>query len=1147
MSTQQTEREKQSPVPQGIARSPTPPSLVQQGQFPPPLPPRRPVGSKYRGWYIGIAVAVLLLLILSLGLFTFAQFGPGQQGTQVRPTTPPSTVQPTSPPVTATPGGSDQTPTPVPGVVLGPQACPSGIGDPARWNTIIGTNNGERSVESVSCANILDNPSLQALVTVRHTNVNRTLDVYVFDHITATNPSRIFLLQGLLKGDAKISGYNSVMTAEVDKNSSLNAGKPVSAMTPDLFREFDWSGEEGTLVQTAFPGLFPDLTRYQAEADQARINQGQDSWKNDPAQVAGRLTKQLFQWNRSLTTKVLSGGSSRDVSATVYVEETPIPNGPKIGPNVKVTLSRLEGNTHNFWVAIVVQDGTNFTLTNIHPRSQINSPLRLEGKGSAYEGEVGYGVVLDHLYTDIGHVILRATGVGMGYSPYSTNVAYNTTFTQGVQEGIVEAQQSSGGLSADIATAVVVKVLLSPEPGVALGEVPCPSSVKDAQHWNAVLGLDGTSATVTGITCANMKGNPSLQGLVTVSHPSTDTMDVYVFDRITDTHPVQLFKLQGLYKGLAVISGYSTIMTGEVDRASSINQGKTGDQLTVDLFREFKWAEGSGTFKQVAFPGIFPDLTRYQAELDQRAVNGGQDTWKNDPAQVAKALVARFFDWKRPVTTKVLSGGGAQDVDASVQVQETPLQGTSLSQSVVVTLSRLEGNTNNFWVAIAVDDSSMLTLTNIPARSVITSPVTVKGTGAAFEAVIGKAVVYDHLASDIGHAQVTGDKGMGQANYSTGVAYTTSYKQGVQEGLVAVYESNGGISDEIFTAVMRKVMINPGTSSGPDGITDPAYWNTFISAPPHIVVADSVTFANLLGRPSQQAMVVGREILGGGPVYRSVFVFDNITAPKPTLLFKVVHLLQGDAKISVYNTIMTAQVDANFPLSSSDFPVGKHGNIYREFKWSDGAGTFTQTAFPGIFPDLTRYQAELDQGAVNGGQDTWKNDPAKVAQQLAVKLLKWSVNAQATVVSGGGSQDVDATVQVHSTGPDHPTITVTLSRLEGNTHNMWVAIAVADGSTMSITSPVKWDVLHSPVAVKGTGSAFEGDVGTVFVLDHLYNDIGHAKGVPASNGKTTFTATVPYTSTFKGGTQEGVLAYYTYSQADGAIAGAVIQKVLLSA
>ena len=74
------------------------------------------------------------------------------------------------------------------------------------------------------------------------------------------------------------------------------------------------------------------------------------------------------------------------------------------------------------------------------------------------------------------------------------------------------------------------------------------------------------------------------------------------------------------------------------------------------------------------FPGLFPDLTRYQAEMDQRSVNDGQESWKNDPAKVASSLVATFFGWTQQVMTKVLSGGGPRDVDATVQVQNILMQ-----------------------------------------------------------------------------------------------------------------------------------------------------------------------------------------------------------------------------------------------------------------------------------------------------------------------------------------------------------------------------------------------------------------------------------------------------------------------------------------
>ena len=101
---------------------------------------------------------------------------------------------------------------------------------------------------------------------------------------------------GLVKGDAKISGYNTVLTAQADELSALNRGKPVSEMTADLFREFDWSSKVSKLVQVAFPGFFPDMTRYQAEADQAQAQPGTsalETQRDDGCQRPGRELAQL--------------------------------------------------------------------------------------------------------------------------------------------------------------------------------------------------------------------------------------------------------------------------------------------------------------------------------------------------------------------------------------------------------------------------------------------------------------------------------------------------------------------------------------------------------------------------------------------------------------------------------------------------------------------------------------------------------------------------------------------------------------------------------------------------------------------------------------------------------------------------------------
>jgi hypothetical protein len=281
--------------------------------------------------------------------------------------------------------------------------------------------------------------------------------------------------------------------------------------------------------------------------------------------------------------------------------------------------------------------------------------------------------------------------------------------------------------------------------------------------------------------------------------------DVFVFDNINASQPQVLWHESRLLHGDAKISGYETVMTSQVDVNSSINTGKSEAALTNDLFREFKWSDGAGTLVQTAFPGFFPDMTRWQAEAAQAQVNAGQNTWRNDPVTVAKSLAAKLMNWKGTLTTKVLSGGGPNDVNATIQVLGTPIQ--SAQPTIVVTLSRLEGNTHNMWEVIGVKDGTTLTLTNIPSGTLISSPVTLKGTGSAFEAVIGQGVVYDHLFTNIGHAQLTGSPGMGIANFSIQVPYTSSFKGGAQEGIVVAYQDMGGLSSGYSSAVVVKVMI----------------------------------------------------------------------------------------------------------------------------------------------------------------------------------------------------------------------------------------------------------------------------------------------------------------------------------------------------
>ena len=804
MSTKQTDVNNMPETPPGDTPSLYTADTVQQVKTSPPgsslpPPPRRPVrsGPSRNYWFAVAAVVVVVALIFSIFALVVAQQGqhPASHPTPT-PTAPGTTA-------TATPGGETKV-TPTPGVTQGPQNGPASVNDPAYWDSVLGTAGTNGKVESVSFANMLGTPTLQALVTVRHSDANATLDVYVFDKITNAKPAQLFKLPGLIKGDAKISYYNSVMTAEVDRNSMSNAGKNSGQWTADLFREFAWDQDTGTLAQVAFPGIFPDLTRYQAEASQALVNKGQDTWKNDPTRVAKNLVLRFFKWSRTITANVTSGGGANDVYATVQVQESPV-QGSRFGPTMEVTLSRLEGNTHNMWVAIAVRDGNTLTIQNIDARSQITNPVNIQGTGLPSEADIGNAYVLDHLYSVIGsaHVTKVPSASPSGVAPYSVTFQYTTTFHGGVQEGVVYVTSESTMMRDDISSAVMVKVLLTPEPGVVQGPVTCPPQILVPGYWDSIIGIDKNTMSVGTPSCANMKGLSTLQSVVPVYHTDGSfIVDVYVYDNILAAHPAQLFKLTGLFHGGAGISGYSTLLTQEVDKHSTANANKT-DDYTADLYREFVWSDGAGTFVQRAFPGFFPDLTRQQAEQDQLlTVNTGKDPWKKDAAQVALRMTQQFFKWSSSAKTSVLSGGRAQDVDAVVQVT-SPNRG---GMSVNVTLSRLEGNTHNMWVVIGVTSGNGLLTINTPVKGDrLSSPATITGTGSAFEGVIGQAFVLDHLYTSIGQAKVSG-AGNGKTTYKVSVPYTSSFQGGIQEGVVVVYmysQADGSIA----TAAMQKVML----------------------------------------------------------------------------------------------------------------------------------------------------------------------------------------------------------------------------------------------------------------------------------------------------------------------------------------------------
>src|SRR5713101_734795 len=366
---------------------------------------------------------------------------------------------------------------------------------------------------------------------------------------------------------------------------------------------------------------------------------------------------------------------------------------------------------------------------------------------------------------------------------------------------------SFDGIGASPATIHHSNEQLTPvTPGIQLGEQPCPALLKNPAHWTTVVNLR-IGQTIESVICGNLVGIPALQAVVVVRHTGdVRVLDIAVYNNIFSSTPVQLFALHGLLHGDVKISGYNTLLTAQSDPHSSLNKGLSPPQYEQDLFREFRWSDRARTLVQVAFSGIFPDLTRYQAELEQSLVNQGKgyQQWRLDVAQSARVFASTFLNWSPHVPVTVLSGGGLHDYKALVQVGNTA-HGDGI---VRISFTRLEGNNNGgLWEATSIEADGV-SITSPKSGEQTTSPLTVRGTSKALTGKLTKIIVLDHNHADIGQ-DVAPRFIEGRANepvaFSSSVPYTSSFQGGAQEGILALYVYN--TSGVIITVAMVKVLL----------------------------------------------------------------------------------------------------------------------------------------------------------------------------------------------------------------------------------------------------------------------------------------------------------------------------------------------------
>lgn len=340
---------------------------------------------------------------------------------------------------------------------------------------------------------------------------------------------------------------------------------------------------------------------------------------------------------------------------------------------------------------------------------------------------------------------------------------------------------------------------------IQLGSQPCPAAVRAASHWNAIVGASATN-TVEGVICGYLMGVPALQAVVKVRHGGANSvLDIGVYTAITSAKPVRIFALTGLLQGDSSISNYNTLLTGQVDPNSSQNTGHPAVQQVVDLYREFKWSDSAGTLTQVAFQGLYPDLTRFQAEFEQHEVNTGEglQQWRLSAVTTAQNFAQFVLGWDPTSPTTVVSGGGTHDARAVVLVKNPSAGGATITLS----LSRLELNSNGgIWEVTNVATDGMA-LTAPQSVQQLTSPVQVAGSTAAFAGKLTTITVFDHDRSAIGQTRLPQASGAGNTPFAIHVAYASSFQSGPQEGIIVLYSYTG--NDIIAGVVMVKVLLSP--------------------------------------------------------------------------------------------------------------------------------------------------------------------------------------------------------------------------------------------------------------------------------------------------------------------------------------------------
>lgn len=317
-------------------------------------------------------------------------------------------------------------------------------------------------------------------------------------------------------------------------------------------------------------------------------------------------------------------------------------------------------------------------------------------------------------------------------------------------------------------------------------------------------------------------------------------------------------------------------------------------------------------------------------------------------------------------------------------------------------------------------------------------------------------------------------------------------------------------------------------------------WDKLVGTTAQVNKVQKVTCGSLEGNGSVEALVNVRYYSSNNRL--DYYVYDNLLGT-PQQRFKMLNLLDGDARISPSNTIMTAEIGSQDTLKGAP-------DVFKEFQWN-GAG-FAQISFPGMYPDATYYQAEQDQAQLNAEfargekRNAWKIAFYGVVDQLAKDIFHWTDTHTTTIRFRSSTSTYIAAV--YNLGLGGGGFVATMFHLDNSEANIFEVMQITsiDGSA-SLNSPAAGTRLANPLTVSGVAPASGSILGKVVVYNDTFTAIGDSGSITsaASSGSVNFSKTVHYQLN-SSSIQEGMVAFFaTNLNNTNYINQVVMVKVLL--